>query len=136
MARAKGRQGGASQSVASTAWGILREFTRLFGTQFRLLQAELGEKIRVIGLGIGLAAGGAVLLITSLVLLFVAAISALVDQGLGLTSATLVVFALALVAGTGCLWFGTRQLRARNLIPSKTIGQVHKDFESIASETK
>jgi uncharacterized membrane protein YqjE len=121
--------------VAGTAVGIFKEFLRLIGTEFQLLRAEIGEKIGVIGLGVGLAAGGAVLLIMGVVLLFVAAISALRDQGLGLTAATLIVFAVVLVSGAGCLWIGVRQLRTQNLLPNKTIAQVQKDFESIAPES-
>jgi len=136
MARARSRQditppGG----VAGTAFDIFKEFLRLVATEFRLLRAELGEKAGIIGLGIGLAAGGALLLIAAVVLLFVAVIGALLEYGFGLTVATLIVFAAVLIAGGGCLWFGIHQLRAENLMPNKTIAQVQKDFESISSET-
>jgi hypothetical protein len=57
-----------------------------------------------------------------------------VDYGFSLTVATLIVFAAVLLLGTGCLWFGLRQLQPDNLIPKKTIRQVQKDFESIAPE--
>jgi uncharacterized membrane protein YccC len=75
-----------------------------------------------------------VLLITAVVLLFVAAISALVDYGIGLTMATLIVFGAVLLFGIGCLWLGLRQLQPSNLMPKKTIEQMQKDFESIAPE--
>jgi len=136
MARARSRQeitppGG----VAGTAFNIFKEFLRLAATEFRLLRAELGEKAGIIGIGLGLAAGGVLLLITAVVLLFVAGIAALLDYGFGLTAATLIVFAAVLITGGGCLWFGIHQLRAENLMPNKTIAQVQKDFESISSET-
>jgi uncharacterized membrane protein YqjE len=121
--------------VAGTAFDIFKEFLRLVATEFRLLRAELGEKAGIIGLGIGLAAGGALLLIAAVVLLFVAVIGALLEYGFGLTVATLIVFAAVLITGGGCLWFGIHQLRAENLMPNKTIAQVQKDFESISSET-
>jgi uncharacterized membrane protein YqjE len=136
MARARSRQTGTPQTgVAGTAFDIFKEFLRLVGTEFRLLRAELGEKAAVIGLGFGLAAGGALLLIAAVVLLFVAVIGALIEHGFGLTAATLIVFAAVLITGAGCLWFGIRQLRAENLMPNKTIAQVQKDFESISPET-
>ena len=134
MARARGYREANPPGVASTAVGIFKEVIRLIGTEFRLLRVELGEKIGVIGLGLGLAAGGAVLLIVAVVLLFVAAISALMDQGFGLTLATFIVFGLVLITGAGCLWFGIHQLRTKNLMPNKTIAQVQKDFETIAPE--
>jgi len=136
MARARSRhdvppRGG----VAGTAFDIFKEFLRLLATEFSLLRAELGEKAVVIGLGVRFAAGGALLLIAAVVLLFVAVIGALVEHGVGLTAATLIVFAAVLITGGGCLWFGIRQLRAENLMPNKTIAQVQKDFESISPET-
>ena len=134
MARAK-RHNGTPQGVAGTAFDIFKEFLRLVATEFRLLRAELGEKAGVIGLGIGLAAGGALLLVAAAVLLFVAVIGALIEHGFGLKAATLIVFAAVLITGVGCLWFGIRQLRAENLMPNKTIAQVQKDFDSISPET-
>jgi uncharacterized membrane protein YqjE len=136
MARARSRQDVTPHGgVAGTAFDIFKEFLRLVATEFRLLRAELGEKIGLIGLGVGLVAGGAVLLIAAVVLLFVAGISALVDYGFGLTAAILIVFGTVLVAGAGCLWLGIRQLSVENLMPNKTIAQVQKDFESITPET-
>ena len=89
MARARSRQNGTPQGgVAGTALDIFKEFLRLLGTEFRLLRAELGEKAGVIGLGIGLAARGALLPIAAVVLLFVAVIGALIEHGFGLTAAT------------------------------------------------
>jgi uncharacterized membrane protein YqjE len=134
MPRSNSYRDATPPGVATTALGIFKEALRLVGTEFRLLRAEMGEKISIIGIGVGLAVGGGVLLIMAVVLLFVAAISALMDQGLGLTAATLIIFALTLIAGAGCLWFGIRQLRTQNLLPNKTIAQVQKDFESIAPE--
>jgi uncharacterized membrane protein YqjE len=134
MARARSYRDAAPPGVAATALGILKEAARLLGTEARLLRAEMGEKISVIGLGVGLAIGGVVLLVMAVVLLFVTVISALMDQGFGLTAAALIVFGVVLVAGAGCLWFGIRQFQTQNLLPNKTIAQVQKDLESIAPE--
>src|SRR5690349_6472522 len=110
MRRAAGiDEGGRPQGEASTVTDIVKESLHLLSTEFRLLRAELGEKIGVIGLGIGLATGGTFLLIAAIVLLFVAAISVLLDRGFGLTLATLIVFGIVLITGAGCLWVGVRQ---------------------------
>jgi uncharacterized membrane protein YqjE len=135
MARARAsRRGTSEQGVAWTAIDIVKEYARLVVTEFRLLRAELGEKIGQIGIGVAFTAGGVVLLIMAVVLLFVAAISALIDFGLSLTVAALIVFAMVLAGGAGCIWFGLRQLQPENLVPRKTIEQVQKDFEAIAPE--
>jgi hypothetical protein len=121
-------------AVASTAMEIFRTTLRLIITEGRLLRTELGEKIGLIGLGLALTVGGGVLLIMAVVLLFVAAISALVSYGFSLTVATLMVFAAVLLVGLLCLWFGLHQLQPSNLMPRKTIQQVQKDFQTIAPE--
>src|SRR5215216_7152533 len=134
MAHERSRHDPPRNGVSSTAVEILKAYVRLIVTEGRLLRTELGEKIGVIGLGVALTAGGGVLLITAVVLLFVAAISALVDYGFSLTIATLIVFGAVLLFGVGCVWFGLRQLQPANLMPRKTIEQVQKDFESIGPE--
>jgi putative superfamily III holin-X len=121
-------------AVGSTAMEIFRTTLRLIITEGRLLRTELGEKIGLIGLGLALTVGGGVLLIMAVVLLFVAAISALVSYGFSLTVATLMVFAAVLLVGLLCLWFGLHQLQPSNLMPRKTIQQVQKDFQTIAPE--
>ena len=117
--------------VAATTVDIIKEYVGLLATEFRLFKTELSEKIGQIGLGVALTVAGTVLLIMAIVLLVVVAISALVDAGLGLTVATLSVFAFVLVIGLACGWLGFRQLQPRNLLPKKTIEQVQKDFEAI-----
>lgn len=125
MARVRIRRDMASQGgVAGTALDIFKEFLRLVATELRLLRVELGEKVGFIGIGIGLAVCGTLLLIAAVVLLFVAAIGALIEHGFSLSLATLIVFAAVLITGSGCLWFGIRQLRVDNLMPNKTIAQV------------
>ena len=122
----------AHHGVATTTVEIIKEYVGLLVTEFRLLKAELSEKVGQIGLGVALAIAGTALLIVAIALLVVVAISALVDAGLGLTVATLSVFGFVLVIGLACEWVGLRQLQPRNLLPKKTIEQVQKDFEAIA----
>lgn len=134
MAHARTRQDLPRRGVGSTAIEIFRTSVRLIATEARMLRSELAEKIGLIGLGIALTVVGGVLLIMAVVLLFVAAISALVNYGFSLTVATLIVFGSVLIVGIGCLWGGLRQLQLGNLMPTKTIKQVQKDFETIAPE--
>ena len=136
MPRAKTSHVNTQPALVSTAWRIVQEVLRLVSSEFRLFRAELKEKISVIGIGLAFGITGTLLLIVAVVLLLVAAISALVDQGFGLTAATLMIFGIALVGGAGCLWFGMHHIAKQNLLPNKTIAQVQKDFESIAPETK
>jgi hypothetical protein len=88
----------------------------------------------VLGVGLAFTTAAVIFLIAAIVLLFVAAIAALVDYGLSLTVAALMVATALGVLGVACLWFGFRQLQARRLMPLKAIRQVERDLESIGRE--
>lgn len=134
MARARAHHASARANLAATAMAISRTGVRLIVIEARLLRSELREKMGLFGLGVALAAGGGVLLLIAVILLFVAMIGALIGAGFSLAIAALIVFAAALVVGGGCLWLGLRQLRLEKLMPKRTIEQVQKDFESITLE--
>lgn len=135
MAGTRRRRASPRPSIAATAVAISQESLRLIATEARLLRSELREKLGRIGFGVALAAGGTVLLLMAVVLLFVALIGALIEAGLTLPIAALIVFAAVLLAGGACLWLGLRQLQLEKLMPRKTIEQVQKDFETITLET-
>ena len=113
---------------------LFKEIAKLVRTEAQLLRTELAEKATRFGLGIALTVAAAILFITALILLFVATIAALVDYGFSLSVATLVVAGVMVILGAIFLWLGLHQLRAKNLIPTKTIEQVQKDVEAIKTE--
>ena len=113
---------------------LFKEIAKLVRTETQLLRTELAEKAVRVGLGIGLTVAAAILFITAIILLFVATIAALVDYGFSLSAATLIVAGVMLILGAISLWLGVHQLRAKNLMPSKTIDQVQKDVEAIKTE--
>ena len=136
MAGRKLRSHSSAQGFASRFQKILRVVPGLFRRDAQLLRAELREKLGAIGLGVALTIGAAVLFMTAVILLFVAAIAALVEYGFSLTAAILIVTGALLVCGMACLYFGLRQLQAKNLIPSKSIARVQHDVEKIKSEVE
>ena len=113
---------------------LFKEVAKLVRTETQLLRTELAEKAVRVGLGIGLTVAAAILFITAIILLFVATIAALVDYGFSLSAATLIVASVMVILGAISLWLGVDQLRAKNLMPSKTIDQVQKDVEAIKTE--
>src|SRR5258708_16165311 len=60
---------------------LMKEFTALLRREVRLARAEISEKISLVGVGLGLIVGGAILAMAALVILLEAVIAALVDQG-------------------------------------------------------
>jgi uncharacterized membrane protein YqjE len=120
--------------VVFTAAKIIKETAILLRIDLQLLRSELAEKVSVIGVGLAFTIGAVIFLIAGIISLFVAAIAALIDYGFSLTVAALMVAAALGVLGMACLWFGRRQLQAKNLVPSKTIHQMQHDLESVGRE--
>jgi hypothetical protein len=76
---------------------------------------------------LGLIAFGTVLLMPALVVLLEAAVAALERAGLAPPLAALVVGGVVLVVGVILLLVGINRLKAKNLVPRKTIQQLQED---------
>jgi uncharacterized membrane protein YqjE len=129
-----GARSHARGGVVLNAVKIFKETVRLLRIDLQLLHSELAEKVGVLGVGLAFTTAAVIFLIVGIVLLFVAAIAALVDYGFSLTVAALVVAAALGVLGMACLWFGLRQLQAKRLMPLNAIRQAERDLESIGRE--
>ena len=123
--RARPRKG--LLEVAGGAWQDLRD---LIQAELELLRAEISEKLTLTAWAAGLIAGGAILLVATLVLLLQAAIGALVALGVSGLAAILIVAAVTLVLGGSLVWSGFNNL-AHRLTPTKTIAQVQKDAKAL-----
>jgi predicted Co/Zn/Cd cation transporter (cation efflux family) len=135
MARSKPRRASrARPSLATTFAAILTAGRQLLLVQGRLLQAELRQKLGMVGVGLALAAAGGVLLVMAALVLLVAAIGALMQAGFSLAVAALIVFAALLVLGGSAIWLGLHRLQPENLVPTRTIEEVQKDLQAITLE--
>jgi hypothetical protein len=117
----------ADRNIPDIFADLLKELSTLVRSEIRLARSELSEKITLLGLSIGLIAGGAVLLMAALVLLLQAAVTALIAQGFSPTVATLIVAGVVLVIGIALLWVGITRLQAKNLALKKTAEQLERD---------
>src|SRR5204862_6663079 len=90
-------------------------------------RTEMAEKITQVGAGIGLIVGGAVLIMPGLVILLQSAVAALVDAGIDDAWAALIVGGGIVVIGLVLLMIGMNRLKARRLLPNRTIEQVQRD---------
>ncbi|HEX9464748.1 MAG TPA: phage holin family protein [Alphaproteobacteria bacterium] len=107
---------------------LMKEFTALLRREVRLARAEISEKISLVGVGLGLIVGGAILAMAALVILLEAVIAALVDQG-GFTpaaAATLVGVVVLLIA-VALFALGVSRLKGDKLAPKKTVEQLQRD---------
>jgi uncharacterized membrane protein YqjE len=117
----------AARSIPDIFVDLLKELTTLVRTETRLARVEASEKMAEVAGGLALIVGGAVLLIPALVVLLEAAVSALQERGFAAPLAALIVGGSVLAIGLIFLSVGARRLKAKRLIPDKTIQQLQRD---------
>lgn len=107
---------------------LLKEFTSLMRKEVRLAKTEVSEKITLVGVGLALIAGAAVLAMAGLVMLLEAAVAALIDRG-GLSPAAAASTVGLIVLGIAAilLALGTSRLKSANLTPTRTVEQFQRD---------
>jgi hypothetical protein len=115
------------RSVPELFSSVFRQMAELMRTEGMLARTEMSEKISHMGTGLGLLVGGAVLAMPALVILLEAAVAALVESGWAPYWASLLVGGLSLLLGLLLLSIGAAALRARNLVPDKTLQQLQLD---------
>jgi hypothetical protein len=116
------------RSIPGILSDLLSQFTTLIRQEAQLARTELSEKISRAVMGEAMAGAAAVLLLPSLVILMLAAvygISAYTEWPLWLPA--LIVGGGFTLIGLIILMIGLSRLKARALMPDKTIGQVKED---------
>ncbi len=115
------------RSIPDILSDLLTQFTTLVRTESRLARAEMSEKVTQVTGGLVLIIIGAVLLMPALVILLQAAVAALTRAGLAPYWSALIVGGVVLVLGLILLMVGVGRLKAKNLLPEKTINQLQED---------
>lgn len=116
------------RSIPTILADLLGQFTTLLRQESQLARAELSENMSRAVMGIALAGAAAVLFIPALVILLAAGVYGLAE-GLGWSMwlSALVVGAAALIVGVILLLIGMSRLKAKALMPNKTITQLQED---------
>jgi len=102
-------------------------FANLARTEGQLARAEISEKTNQIASGLALMVGGAVVLIPGLVILLNAIVIAMIDGGVDPTLAAIIVGGVTLLIGIVLLAVGFSRLRAKQLMPERTMSQLQQD---------
>ena len=119
------------QSTAELVRQASEQISTLVRDELRLAKAELAEKGRHAGIGIGMFGGAAVMLHYALGALLFAAGLGLAEVMPGWAAALVVAAALLVVTGIEAL-IGRRQLkRSTPLTPDRTIDSVRADIDSV-----
>jgi Putative Actinobacterial Holin-X, holin superfamily III len=115
------------RSIPAIFTDIVHQLGRLFRSEAALARAEMSEKVAQVGAGLGLIIGGAVLLIPALVVLLLAAVTALEEAGFAAPMSALIVGGGVLLLGMILLMVGISRLRAKHLVPERTVAQLKRD---------
>jgi len=116
-----------SRSIPGIVIDLIGQFTTLLRQESRLARAEIAENLNRALTGVVMAVAAAVLLIPALVILLLAGVYGLEAAGFASYWAALIVGGAAVVIGAVLLLIGINRLKAKNLIPSKTIHQLQED---------
>jgi hypothetical protein len=116
-----------TRSIPDILSDLLTGLTTLVRKEGELARTEMSEKVGQVAAGLALIVVGAVLLIPALVVLLEAAVAALERAGLAPQWSALIVGGAALVIGLILMIVGLSRLKAKNLVPQKTINQLQED---------
>jgi hypothetical protein len=116
-----------ARSIPDIFVDLFKQLATLVRTEAQLARVEASEKMAQVAGGLGLIVGGAVLLIPALVVLLQAAVSALQERGLAAPLAASIVGGAVLVIGLIFVLVGVNRLKAKSLVPDKTIQQLQRD---------
>jgi hypothetical protein len=115
------------RSIPGIVFDLINQFTTLLRQESQLARTEISENVNRAIMGVVLAVAAAVLLIPALVILLLAAVYALESAGLASYWAALAIGGGVLVIGLILMLVGLSRLKAKNLVPHKTIHQLQED---------
>jgi hypothetical protein len=125
-----------TRTIPELFTSVVSQLAELMRTEGQLARAELSEKMALVAAGLGLVVGGAILLMPALVVLLEAAVAALVDNGMAPYWSALIVGGACFLLGLILLLIGVSRLRARRLMPDKTIHQLQRDAATARSQMR
>ncbi len=115
---------------------LMSQATGLFNSEIQLARAELSEKVTQGVAGLGLAIGGAVLLIGAVNVLLAAAVAALIEAGIPAPWSSLIVAAVVGLIGWLLVSIGLGRLKASRLAPGRTAGQLKRDAAMVKEKVQ
>ncbi|HEX3210756.1 MAG TPA: phage holin family protein [Geminicoccaceae bacterium] len=103
--------------------------TTLFRKEIQLARAETSEKISQAGGAVAVIAAGGVLALAALIVLLEAIVIAIADAGLPPAAAAAIVGVAVAVLAYVLIHMGIRNLRASQLVPSRTVDALKRDAQ-------
>ena len=125
-----------TRSIPEILTDVVNQFSTLLGKELHLARAELGENIAKAASGLGLAVVGAVLLIPALTVLLAAAVIALNHYGLAAPLAAVAIGGGVFIIGVILLFLGIGRLKAKQMLPSRTLHQLQRDASTAKDQMR
>lgn len=119
-----------NSNIIETVKSLVSDATLLMQQEARLARAEVGEKVEQVQLGIIAIVSGLLLAFCALLILLQALVVALANIMPASLAALLVGVVLAVIAYIS-VKAGAEQLKAKNLMPNRTINSVRDSAETI-----
>ena len=119
------------RTVADLVSDAVNQFTKLIRNEVAIARAELTAKATEAALGIGLIAGGALLLIPAMVLLLMALAAWMSELGLNNSVANLIAGTLGIVISAVIGLVGKSRLTPENLKPRRIINEFERDIAAV-----
>ena len=116
-----------SRTIPGIVIDLIGQFTTLLRQESQLARAEISENLNRALTGVVMAVAAAVLLIPALGILLLAGVYGLEAAGFAPYWSALIVGGAAVVVGAVLMLIGINRLKAKNLMPSKTIHQLQED---------
>ena len=125
-----------NQSIAELIKQVSEESSRLLRSELKLAQAEMTEKAKTAGVGIGAFGAAAVLGWFALGCFLATAILALTLIMPAWLAALIVAVVVAIAAGIAALLGKKKVAKAAPPVPTDTVKSVKKDFEEIKESAR
>jgi hypothetical protein len=118
------------RGVSELMGDALDQFTKLLRAEVAIARTELSEKAGEAARGIGMIAGGAMLLVPALVLILMALAAFLNELGLALSLSYLISAAVGFVIAGILAAIGKSRLSAEHLMPKHTVREFKRDVSA------
>jgi hypothetical protein len=125
-----------TRSIPEILTDLVSQFSTLLSKEGQLARAELAENIAKAAAGLGLAVVGAVLLIPALTILLGAAVIALNQYGLAAPLAAVAIGGGVFIIGVILLFLGIGRLKAKQMLPSRTLHQLQRDASTAKDQMR
>ncbi len=123
-----------NQGAVSLVSEIVSQVVRIFRKELRLATEELSENAHRATIALVLLAVAFLLALVAFNILAGAATAALVETGMEPHWAALIVGGALLLVGAIFLWKGLHDLKARRLMPTRTMDSVRHDVDVVREQ--